>query len=112
MLPKSRKTSSAIVSLSAVGALFLAACSTSSPGNAASGGSASGGAISQFTVGMDPAPTTLNYAKSNIGYQLGGLSLEPLLIAKKSGKLKRWLAQSGTPEKPTPTASHITPGGR
>jgi peptide/nickel transport system substrate-binding protein len=105
MLPKSRKMSSVIVFLSAVGALFLAACSTSSPGS-----SASGGTISQFTVGMDPAPTTLNYAKSNIGYQLGGLALEPLLIAEKSGKLQPWLAQSWKQVNPTTYVYNIRHG--
>jgi peptide/nickel transport system substrate-binding protein len=98
VLPRSRKLRSVIASLSAVGALCLtsalAACSTSSPSPSASGGAASGGTIPQFTIGFDPAASTLNYAKSNIGYQLGGLALEPLLVAEKSGKLEPWLASS------------------
>jgi len=110
MLPKSRSLSSRIVSLSAVGVLLgscaLAACSTSSsPGKFASGGT-----IPQFTVGFDPAVSTLNYAKSNVGYQLGGLALEPLLIAEKSGKLKPWLAQSWKQTSPTTYVYNIRHG--
>ena len=110
MLPKSRSLSSRIVSLSAVGVLLgscaLAACSTSnSPGK-----SSSGGTIPQFTVGFDPAVSTLNYAKSNVGYQLGGLALEPLLIAEKSGKLKPWLAQSWKQTSPTTYVYNIRHG--
>jgi peptide/nickel transport system substrate-binding protein len=111
MLPRSRKTSSTIgAAIGAVllGSCALAACSTSSPGG--SGPSGSGPAISQFTVGFDPAPTTLNYDASNIGYQLGGLALEPLLIAEKSGKLEPWLAQSWKQTNPTTYVYNIRHG--
>lgn len=111
MLPNSKRTFSRIASLSAVGALFLgssalAACSSGS----SSGGSASGQTIPQFTVGFDPPVTTLNYAKSNVGYQLGGLALEPLLIASKSGKLVPWLAQSWKQTSPTTYVYNIRHG--
>ena len=110
MLPKPRSLSSRIVSLSVIGAVLgscaLAACSTSS----SPGTSASGGTIPQFTVGFDPAVSTLNFAKSNIGYQLGGLALEPLLIAEKSGKLKPWLAQSWKQTNPTTYVYNIRHG--
>src|SRR5215472_3309407 len=112
MLRNSRKISSAIVSLSAVGALLigscaLVACSTSSPGK-----SASGGTIPKFTVGLDPAVTTLNFDKSNVGYALGGLVMEPLLIAEKSGKLEPWLAQSWKQVSPTTYIYNIRHGVR
>jgi peptide/nickel transport system substrate-binding protein len=111
MLPKSRTRSSTIGS--AVGAVLLgscalAACSTSSPGQSASG--STGTTIPQFTVGFDPAATTLNYDSSNIGYQLGGLALEPLLIAEKSGKLEPWLAQSWKQVNPTTYVYNIRRG--
>jgi peptide/nickel transport system substrate-binding protein len=116
VLRNSKWTFSRIAPLSAVGALLLgsvglAACSTSSsPGTSAGSGSGSGQTISQFTVGFDPAVSTLNYAKSNIGYQLGGLALEPLLIAEKSGKLQPWLAQSWKQTSPTTYVYNIRPG--
>ena len=72
--------------------------------------SASGSSIPQFTVGFDPAVSTLNFAKSNIGYQLGGLALEPLLIATKSGKLVPWLAQSWKQTSPTTYVYNIRHG--
>jgi peptide/nickel transport system substrate-binding protein len=110
MLPKSRRLSSAIFSMWAVGALFLgsgllAACSSGGSGN-----SGSGSTTSQFTVGMDPAVTTLNFDKSNIGYQLAGLALEPLLIASKSGRLVPWLAQSWKQTSPTTYVYNIRRG--
>jgi len=111
MLPRSRKTSSTIgAAIGAVllGSCALAACSASSPGSP--GQSASGSTIPQFTVGFDPAPTTLNYDSSNIGYQLGGLALEPLLIAEKSGKLEPWLAQSWKQASPTTYVYNIRHG--
>jgi peptide/nickel transport system substrate-binding protein len=113
MLPNSRKITSAIVSLPAIGALFLgscllAACSSGSTGSTGNSGSSS--TIPQFTVGFDPAVTTLNYAKSNIGYQLGGLVMEPLLIASKSGKLVPWLAQSWKQTSPTTYIYNIRHG--
>jgi len=94
----------------ALGSCALAACSTSSSGDSASGGSASGSTISQFTVGLDPAVTTLNYDKSNAGYLLGGLVLEPLLIASKSGKLVPWLASSWKQVNPTTYVYNIRRG--
>lgn len=96
-----------------LGSSALAACATSSSGGSAGsggGGSSSGASISQFTVGFDPAATTLNYAKSNIGYQVGGLALEPLLIAEKSGQLKPWLAQSWKQVDPTTYVYNIRHG--
>jgi peptide/nickel transport system substrate-binding protein len=113
MLPTSKWTFSRVASLSAVGALFLgcgalAACSSSSSPGATSAGS--GATVSQFTVAMDPAVATLNYDKSNIGYQLGGLALEPLLIAEKSGKLEPWLAQSWKQTSPTTYVYNIRHG--
>ena len=112
MLPKSRRMSSRIASLSAVGAVLLgsgllAACS--SGGSSGSSGPASS-EIPQFTVGFDPAVSTLNYAKSNIGYQLGGLIMEPLLIASKSGQLLPWLAQSWKQTSPTTYVYNIRHG--
>jgi peptide/nickel transport system substrate-binding protein len=80
-----------------LGSASLAACSSGSPGNSGSSSSV----IPQFTVGMDPAVSTLNFDKSNIGYQLAGLAMEPLLIATKSGQLKPWLAQSWKQTSPT-----------
>jgi hypothetical protein len=70
-----------VFSLLAAGALCLssgalAACSSGSGGSTAAGGG--GSAIPTFTIGYDPAATTLNYDSSNIGYQLGGLAMEPL----------------------------------
>jgi peptide/nickel transport system substrate-binding protein len=111
MLPNSRTISSRIVGLSAVGALllatcFLGGCSSSSP--AKSGSSSS--TIPQFTVGLDPAQTTLNYDKSNIGYFLGGLVMEPLLVAEKSGQLEPWLAQSWKQTSPTTYVYNIRHG--
>src|SRR5215475_6026311 len=110
MRPNSRKLSSAFGAL-LLGSFALAACATSSPSTTSPGsGSGSGSTISQFTVGMDPAPTTLNFAKSNIGYQLGGLALEPLLIAEKNGTLKPWLAESWKQTSPTTYVYNIRPG--
>ncbi len=109
MLPNSKRAFSRFASLSAAGALLiggaLAACSTSN-----NSGSSASGTISNFTVGFDPAVSTLNYAKSNIGYQLGGLALEPLLIAEKSGKLVPWLAQSWKQTSPTTYVYNIRHG--
>ncbi|GEM_PF-3376581 len=110
MKPSSGKRVSKFAPLPAVGALLiaagaLAACSSGSPG-----GSATGKTIPQFTVGMDPAVSTLNYDKSNIGYQLGGLVMEPLLIASKSGKLVPWLAQSWKQTSPTTYVYNIRHG--
>jgi peptide/nickel transport system substrate-binding protein len=93
-----------------IGSCALAACGSSSPGSSASGNSASGATIPQFTVGMDPAVSTLNFDKSNIGYQLGGLVMEPLLIASKSGKLIPWLAQSWKQTSPTTYVYNIRHG--
>ena len=113
MLPNPKRTFPRIASLSAVGALFLGSCAlaacstTTSPGNS---NSSSGPSIPQFTVGFDPAVSTLNYAKSNIGYQLGGLVLEPLLIAEKSGTLEPWLAQSWKQTSPTTYVYNIRHG--
>jgi peptide/nickel transport system substrate-binding protein len=89
-----------------LGSGLLAACSS---GSSASPGS-SGSEIPQFTVGYDPAVSTLNYAKSNIGYQLGGLVMEPLLIASKSGQLVPWLAQSWKQTSPTTYVYNIRHG--
>jgi peptide/nickel transport system substrate-binding protein len=61
-------------------------------------------------VGYDPAVSTLNYAKSNSGYQLGGLIMEPLLIASKSGQLVPWLAKSWKQTNPTTYVYNIRPG--
>src|SRR6185312_10550330 len=104
--------SSRITGLSAVGAMLLssgllAACSSGSSG---SGSPGSPSEIPQFTVGFDPAVSTLNYAKSNIGYQLGGLIMEPLLIASKSGQLVPWLAQSCKQTSPTTYVYNIRHG--
>ncbi len=90
-----------------LGSGLLAACSSGSSG---SGSSGSPSEIPQFTVGFDPAVSTLNYAKSNIGYQLGGLIMEPLLIASKSGKLVPWLAQSWKQTNPTTYVYNIRHG--
>src|SRR3984957_5213559 len=110
MQPSSRKLYSALGVL-LLGSCALAACSTSSsPGTTSSGSGSSGGTISQFTVGMDPAVTTLNFDKSNIGYQLAGLALEPLLIAEKNGTLKPWLAQSWKQTSPTTYVYNIRHG--
>ncbi len=114
VLPKSRRISPRIAGLSAAGALLLGSCALAacSSGGSGSGSSGSGspGEISQFTVGFDPAVTTLNYAKSNIGYQLGGLMMEPLLIASKSGQLVPWLAQSWKQTSPTTYVYNIRHG--
>jgi peptide/nickel transport system substrate-binding protein len=111
MLPKPRKLRSRFISLSAIGAVFLgssliAACSSSN----SPGATGSGSTIPQFTIGADPAITTLNYDKSNIGYNLGGLVMEPLLIATKSGKLVPWLAQSWKQTSPTTYVYNIRHG--
>jgi len=63
-------------------------------------------------VGLDPAVTTLNFDKSNVGYALGGLVMEPLLIAEKSGKLEPWLAQSWKQVNPTTYIYNIRHGVR
>jgi peptide/nickel transport system substrate-binding protein len=110
MLPNSKKTFSRIASLLAVGALFLGSSALAACSSGSSGNSASGQTIPQFTVGFDPAVSTLNYAKSNVGYQLGGLALEPLLIAEKSGKLQPWLAKSWKQTSPTTYIYNIRHG--
>jgi peptide/nickel transport system substrate-binding protein len=108
MLPRPRR----VFSLLAAGALclssgVLAACSSGSGGSTSAGG---GSAIPTFTIGYDPAATTLNYDSSNIGYQLGGLAMEPLLIASKTGKLIPWLASSWKQENPTTYVYNIRHG--
>jgi peptide/nickel transport system substrate-binding protein len=110
MLPNSKWPFSRIASLSAVGALFLGSCGLAACSTGNSGNSAAGPTIPQFTVGFDPAVSTLNYAKSNIGYQLGGLVMEPLLIASKSGKLVPWLAKSWKQTSPTTYIYNIRHG--
>jgi peptide/nickel transport system substrate-binding protein len=108
MQPTSKKMTSKFAAAAGallIGSCALAACASNSPGS-----SASGKTIPQFTVGMDPAVSTLNFDQSNIGYQLGGLVMEPLLIASKSGKLIPWLAQSWKQTSPTTYVYNIRHG--
>lgn len=108
---KSKRARSAIVSLPAVGALLLGGLALNvGTAGAAQRASSRAPAIPSFTVGLNPPETTLNYDSSNIGYFLGGLVMEPLLIATKTGKLKPWLAQSWAEANPTTYVYHIRHG--